>query len=101
MIMEKTVQGAWQVSALIGDTLVTRSYFMPKRDARDMFKHQTRTVYFNWSGPQGRETVDELCAAGFEGNAAFRAEIARLKAEYAMAGMDVQISPRACANWRG
>lgn len=101
MIMEKTIQGAWQISALIGDSLVTRSYFMNKRDALDMFRHQTRTVYFNWHGPQGRETVDEISAAGFEGNGPFRAEIARLKAEYRLAGMDVYISTRACANWKG
>lgn len=101
MITEKTVQGAWQVSALVGANLVTRSYFMPKRDAISTFKAETQTYYFNWNGPQGRETVDEICRADFESRLAFRNETRRLKSEYALAGMDVYISTRACANWRG
>lgn len=100
MITEKTFQGAWNVSALVNGQLITRQYFMPKRDAISVFKQETRTVFFNWNGPQGLETVDELSRVDFDGDGSFRAEIKRLKAEYALAGMDVYVSTRACADWR-
>ena len=99
MITEKTFQGAWRVSAMVGERLVSRQYFMPKKDAVASFKHATRIVYLNWNGPQGRETIDELCRADFEQTITFQAELRRLKAEYALAGMHVYVSSRACANW--
>jgi len=99
MITEKTFQGAWRIYATVNGHLIQRQYFMPKRDAISVFRHETRTVYFNWNGPAGRETVDELSRVDFDQDATFRAEIKRLKAEYSLAGMDVYISTRACANW--
>lgn len=57
-------------------------------------------VFFNWRGPAGRETVDELSREEFESGKAFRAEIRRLVGEYHLAGMAVYTSSRACQNWR-
>ena len=57
------------------------------------------TVFFNWRSPIGRETVDELSRDEFESEKAFCAEIRRLVAEYAIAGMAVYTSSRACQNW--
>lgn len=63
----------------------------------------TERIFFNWRGPQGRETVDELSRkdfpAGREGRRAFRAEARRLASEYALAGMAVYQSSRACKAW--
>ena len=39
--------------------------------------------YLNWRG----ETIDELDSADFPTKSAFRAELIRLKDEYALAGM--------------
>lgn len=62
------------------------------------------TTYFNWQGPQGRETVDEISRgdfpAGMDGQREFIKERRRLVSEYHMAGMAVYTSSRPCANWR-
>lgn len=62
------------------------------------------TVFFNWRGPIGRETVDEISRDEFpqgkEGFKQFRKEIQRLVGEYKLCGMAVYTSSRACANWR-
>lgn len=61
-------------------------------------------IYFNWKGPQGRETVDQLDRADYpatsEGYKAYRAEARRLAGEYALAGMNVYESSRCCAGWK-
>lgn len=63
----------------------------------------TTRAFLNWRGPAGRETVDELSRADFppgrDGARAFRAELARLCSEYALCGMAVYVSSRACAGW--
>ena len=60
------------------------------------------TVYLNWKGPQGRETVDEFTPG--EGAPLdwreFRRYVSDMCAEYAMSGMPVYQSSRMCANWR-
>jgi hypothetical protein len=50
----------------------------------------------------GRETVDQVDfdRARFPTLKAFRAEVARLCGEYAMCGMAVYQSSRACAGWK-
>jgi len=58
------------------------------------------TVYLNWKGPDGLETVDELSESDFATYREFAAERKRLIAEYAMAGMDVYRSSRACNAWK-
>lgn len=55
--------------------------------------------YLNWRGPQGRETVDQINREDFATLKAYREEVSRLVGEYAIAGMDVYISSRPCANW--
>lgn len=58
------------------------------------------TEYLNWKGPQGRETIDELDCGDFPDRRAYRAEKARLRSEYAMAGMSgAYWSSRPCAGW--
>ena len=61
-----------------------------------------KSVFLNWKGPAGRETVDEYtrgedAPADWRG---FRHYIEQMVAEYQMAGMDVYTSSRPCANWR-
>lgn len=56
-------------------------------------------TYFNYRGGCGRETVDELDPADFPTRKAFRDERDRLQSEYALAGMAVHTSSRACAGW--
>jgi len=52
--------------------------------------------FINWNG----ETVDELRREDFATAAAFHAELRRLVAEYAMAGMGgAYVSRRACGGW--
>lgn len=63
------------------------------------------SIFLNWKGPQGRETVDEVrpddLAATWEGDsAAARKEARRLVSEYSLAGMNVYQSSRPCANWK-
>lgn len=62
------------------------------------------TVYFNWQGPTGRETIDEISRSDFpvgrEGFKDFRKETQRLLEEYALAGMNAYPSSRPCANWK-
>jgi len=59
------------------------------------------TVYLNWRGPAGRETVDEFtpgvdAPAGRE----FRRYVAQMESEYSQAGMSVYQSSRPCKGWR-
>ena len=60
---------------------------------------ETKT-YLNWKGPKGLETLDVVIKSELKLNARdFRREVARLCAEYAMAGMHVYPSSRCCAGW--
>ena len=56
-------------------------------------------TYFNFRGQQGRETVDELDPADFPDRKAVAFHRDRLQSEYALAGMAVYTSSRACAGW--
>ena len=57
------------------------------------------TVYLNWHGPQGRETVDEFSPEDGQTGKAFRAYVREMVSEYHLAGMTVYRSSRPCANW--
>jgi len=57
-------------------------------------------IYLNWQGPAGRETLDELDPADFKTYRELLAESRRLISEYALAGMAVYSSSRACKGWR-
>lgn len=60
------------------------------------------TVYLNWKGPQGRETVDEF-TRGQDAPAdrrEFRAYVRQMVAEYMTAGMAVYRSSRPCKAWK-
>lgn len=57
-------------------------------------------VFFNWRGPSGRETVDELDSSEFSTRAEFVKERNRLVSEYTLAGMAVYTSSRACNGWQ-
>lgn len=44
MTIEKTFQGAWRISAIIGNQLVSKQYFgTSKREAIKQFKNETRS----------------------------------------------------------
>ena len=61
-----------------------------------------KTVFLNWRGPAGRETVDEF-TPGEDAPAerrAFRHYVAEMVAEYHACGMAVYTSSRPCAGWR-
>lgn len=62
-------------------------------------KGNTMAIRFlNWNGPDGLETIDELDTAEFKKPGH---EQARLKEEYAMAGMGgAYWSARPCKGWR-
>ena len=60
-----------------------------------------KTVFFNWKGPQGRETVDEFTPEPGQTWREIRAYVREMVGEYHMAGMDVYTSSRRCANWKG
>lgn len=59
-----------------------------------------KTVYLNWQGPQGRETVDEFTREAGQTPAEFRAYVRKMVTEYATAGMSVYRSSRCCKGWR-
>ena len=97
MLIEKNRNGAIVVSELIGNHLESRQFIgYSRRDAVAEFRQVTRTVYLNWRGPDGVETVDSLCRIGFDHEANFLAELRRLVAEYRLAGMAVYASRRPC-----
>lgn len=57
------------------------------------------TVYLNWRGPRGRETVDEFTKESDKSAKEFRAYVNDMVIEYHVAGMNVYQSSRKCANW--
>jgi len=58
------------------------------------------TVYLNWNGPQGRETVDEFSPEPGQTVREFRAYVAAMVAEYNLAGMAVYRSSRPRRGWK-
>ena len=58
------------------------------------------TVYLNWKGPSGRETVDEFEPEPGQSAKEFRFYVAAMCREYRLAGMNVYQSSRPCANWK-
>lgn len=58
-----------------------------------------QTVYLNWKGPQGRETVDEFTRAPGQTFRQFNEYLAAMRREYALAGMSVYRSSRPCRGW--
>lgn len=61
-----------------------------------------QTVYLNWRGPCGVETVDEFTAGDNApvGRKEFRAYVRKMAEEYGIAGMAVYQSSRACKAWK-
>ena len=60
------------------------------------------TVYLNWKGPDGRETVDEFTQGSDNAPAdrrAFNAYVKQMVAEYHLAGVPVYRSSRPCKGW--
>lgn len=55
--------------------------------------------YFNIKTQYGVETIDQLNINDFNDWREFRKELARLKNEYHLAGMQVYISQRPCKDW--
>jgi len=63
-----------------------------------------KTVYLNWRGPDGVETVDEFTRGSDNapaGRREFRAYVFKMVEEYCTAGMAVYQSTRACNAWKG
>jgi len=63
--------------------------------AEVLIKHLEIMRYFNLKTNQGIETVDCLNPKDFATYKEFRTELARLKGEYRLAGMNVYVSQRA------
>lgn len=60
-----------------------------------------KSMFINWKGAQGRETIGEVRREDFPTWKEFRAECRRLIGEYALAGMGgAYLSSRCCANWK-
>ena len=61
------------------------------------------TVYLNWKGPNGRETVDEFTRGSDDapaGGKEFWAYVRRTAIEYHEAGLAVYTSSRPCEGWK-
>lgn len=60
------------------------------------------TVYLNWRGPCGLETVDQFTRGenAPEDRKEFRAYVRKMAGEYGVAGMAVYQSSRACKAWK-
>lgn len=58
------------------------------------------TVFLNWRGPMGRETVDEFSPEAGQSTKEFRAYVRDMCSEYALAGMAVYPSSSPCRNWK-
>lgn len=59
-----------------------------------------RTIYLNWDGGCGKETVDEFTQEAGQSRKDFLAYVRKMVAEYHMAGMAVYRSRRPCKAWR-
>jgi hypothetical protein len=44
MNIEKTFQGAWRMSEIINNQLVTMQYFTPKKEAISLFKNHIKNI---------------------------------------------------------
>jgi len=58
------------------------------------------TIYLNWKGPDGRETVDEFSQEQGQTWKEFRSYVRKMADEYHLCGMNVYQSSRMCRNWR-
>jgi hypothetical protein len=57
------------------------------------------TVFLNWDGPQGKETVDEFTRKAGQTFREFSGYVRDMVSEYHLAGMAVYRSSRACKGW--
>ncbi len=55
--------------------------------------------YFNFKGPYGIETIDQINREDFRSSKDFKMEIFRLVREYNIAGIPVYISQRCDKRW--
>ena len=58
------------------------------------------TVYLNWKGPTGLETVDEFSPEPGQPMSAFRKYVREMVSEYHICGMAVYRSRRPCRDWK-
>ena len=61
---------------------------------------KNKTVYLNWQGPKGKETIDAFSPEPNQTSKDFRKYVREMANEYTMAGMAVYQSSRPCANWK-
>ena len=59
-----------------------------------------KTVYLNYDGDNGKETVDEFSPEPGQTAKEFRAYVRQMVTEYATAGKSVYRSSRCCKAWR-
>ncbi|WBC28619.1 hypothetical protein TPMD04_65 [Thiohalocapsa phage LS06-2018-MD04] len=59
-----------------------------------------KTVYLNWKGLKGRETVDQFRPELGQSMREFRAYVREMVANYRECGIAVYKSSRPCANWK-
>ena len=57
------------------------------------------TVYLNWKGPQGRETVDEFTKEPGQTWLEFTDYVREMISNYRECGMNVYRSSRCCRDW--
>jgi hypothetical protein len=57
------------------------------------------TIYLNWKGPQGRETVDEFTRDPAQTPKEFRAYVREMVSNYHDSKIAVYPSSRHCSNW--
>lgn len=60
---------------------------------------KNKTLYLNWNGGQGLETIEEITQKPGQSRRDFMAYARQLKNEYDQIGINPYISTRACKAW--
>lgn len=60
---------------------------------------KNKTLYLNWNGEQGLETIEEITQEKGQSRREFMDCVRQLKNEYNLMGMYPYISSRACKDW--
>jgi hypothetical protein len=59
-----------------------------------------KTIYFNFRGSYGVETVDQICKDDFTDSKEYKKELRNMLSGYHEAGMNVYLSQRCTKDWK-
>ena len=60
---------------------------------------KTKTLYLNWDGEDGKETIEEITQEKGQSHGDFMAYARQRKDEYDQIGINPYISARPCKDW--